>query len=109
MTSGNISVVQAPIITICASGQETVRLNTDGTVTWPNGINVDAAAKAFGDVLSLGAEYAAGLSQKIKNDIRDQVYKELIEECKTKEFLSVDDLTYLQEASKIVNKLKGEE
>ena len=86
---------------------EIVRLNTDGTVKWSNGINIDEAAEAFGKSLSIGVEMKAGITTRVKHEMRDSVFADLIEIAKEKGNLSVDDLTYLLEASKIVEKLKG--
>jgi len=90
-----------------ANNQEIVRLNTDGSVTWANGIDVDAAAEAFGHSLQMGAELKAGISKSVKLKMRDSVFEDLINIAKEKGSLTADDLTYLLEASKIVEKLKG--
>lgn len=96
------------IITFYDSTQsEIVRLDKDGKVTWKNGIDVDLAAQAFAKSISLGAEMQAGISKSVKLSMRDSVFNDLIEIAKEKGPLSADDLTYLLEASKIVEKLKG--
>lgn len=89
------------------NNSEIVRLNKDGTITWGNGINVDEAAEAFGRAISLGAEMQAGITEGSKRRMRDSVFADIIEIAKEKGFLTADDLTYLLEASKIVEKLKG--
>lgn len=86
---------------------EIVRLDTDGTITWANGINVDEAAEAFSRVISLSAEIKSGITQGVKHRIRDSVFADLINIAKEKGSLTADDLTYFLEASKIVEKLKG--
>ena len=86
---------------------EIVRLDTDGTITWANGINVGEAAEAFGRVISLSAEIKSGITQGVKHRMRDSVFADLIDIAKEKGSLTADDLTYLLEASKIVEKLKG--
>jgi len=90
-----------------ACGGELVRLNRDGTITWSNGIDVDEAAEAFGRAISLGAEMQAGITEGTKRRMRDSVFADLIEIAKEKGTLTADDLTYLLEASKIMEKLKG--
>ena len=86
---------------------EIVRLNRDGTITWANGIDVDEAAEAFARSISMGAELQSGVTQGVKHRMRDSVFTDLIEIAKEKGSLTADDLTYLLEASKIVEKLKG--
>ena len=95
------------IITLSNNGQEIVRLNRDGSVTWANGIDVDAAAEAFGKSLTYSAELKAGITQGVKLRMRDSVFETLINIAKEKGPLSADDLTYLLESSKIIEKLKG--
>ena len=86
---------------------EIVRLNKDGSVTWSDEIAVDAAAEAFAKTLTLGAELAAGITQSVKYQMRDSVFEDIISIAREKGSLTADDLTYLLEASKIVEKLKG--
>lgn len=90
-----------------STNQEIVKLNLDGSVTWANGIDVDAAAEAFGQSLQLSAEMKAGISKSVKLKMRDSVFEDLINIAKEKGSLTAEDLTYLLEASKIVEKLKG--
>jgi len=49
----------------------------------------------------------AGITHGVKLRMRDSVFADLIEIAKEKGSLTADDLTYLLEASKIVEKLKG--
>ena len=86
---------------------EIVRLNKDGSVTWSDDIAVDSAAEAFAKTLTLGAELAAGITQSVKYQMRDSVFEDIINIAREKGSLTADDLTYLLEASKIVEKLKG--
>ena len=90
-----------------SGGSEIVRLNRDGTITWANGIDVDEAADAFGRAIALGAEMQAGITQGTKRRMRDSIFADLIDIAKEKGSLTADDLTYLLEASKIMEKLKG--
>lgn len=89
------------------NGREIVRLNLDGTVTWNPDIEIDEAAEKFSKTLALGAEISAGLNQRIKLRMRDSVFEDLINIAKEKGSLTAEDLTYLLEASKIIEKLKG--
>jgi hypothetical protein len=89
------------------AGQEIVRLNLDGSVSWPNGIDIDAASEAFGKSLQMGAEMRSGISKSVKLKMRDSVFEDLINIAKERGSLTAEDLTYLLEASKIVEKLKG--
>ena len=86
---------------------EIVRLNKDGTITWANGINIDEAAESFGKAIALGAEMQSGITAGTKRRMRDSVFADLIDIAKEKGSLTADDLTYLLEASKIMEKLKG--
>lgn len=89
------------------SSQEIVKLKLDGSVEWANGVDIDAAAEAFGKSLILGAEQKAGITHSVKLKMRDSVFEDLINIAKEKGPLTAEDLTYLLEASKIVEKLKG--
>ncbi len=89
------------------SNKEIVRLNNDGSVTWNDSINIDEAATAFASSIQLGAELMAGVTYGVRQRIRDAVFEELIDMANNKGTLSVDDLTYLHQAAKIMDKLKG--
>ena len=89
------------------SNQEIVRLNKDGSVTWSKDINVDEAAEAFSKSLQLGGERSAGITQGVKQRMRDTIFEEMIELAKVKGTLTADDLTYMLSAAKIMDKLKG--
>jgi len=89
------------------SSKEIVRLNPDGSVVWNGEIDVDAAAEAFGRSMTMGAEISAGITKRVKLQMRDSVFEDIISIAKEKGSLSVEDLTYLLEASKIIEKLKG--
>lgn len=108
---GNFTInspVSSTIVTYYGNNNtEVVRLNSDGTVTWANGIDVDAAAEAFAKSMTLGAEITAGITSRVKLEMRDSVFNDIIAIAKEKGSLTAEDLTYLLEASKIVEKLKG--
>lgn len=90
-----------------ADGKELVKLMNDGTVKWTDEDNVDEAAKSFARMLKLGVEASAKITNKVKLDMRDSVFNDIIEIAKMKGALTAEDLTHLLEASKIVEKLKG--
>ena len=91
------------------NGSEIVRLNNDGSVTWSGNIRINDAAEAFSRTLTLGAEAKAGLTRKVKSEMRDTVFEEIISITKEKGPLTVEDLTYFLQAAKIMDKLRGGE
>lgn len=95
------------IVTISNNSKEIVSIKPDGSVVWAHGIDIDAAAEAFSKSISLGVELAAGLTKSTKLRMRDSVFEDLISIAKEKGSLTAEDLTYLLQASKIVEKLKG--
>lgn len=95
------------ILSLQLQGKEIVKLNTDGSVVWANGINIDEAAEAFARSLSLSAELMSGITKTTKRKMRDSVFEDLIKIAEEKGSLTAEDLTYLLQASKIVEKLKG--
>ena len=88
-------------------GTEIVRIEKDGTVIWKSGIYIDEAAVALGKSLSLGAEMAIGITNIVKQKMRDAVFEEMISLVKEKGTLDEVDLTYLWQAAKIMDKLRG--
>lgn len=85
-----------------------VKLNCNGEVEWPDGIQVNEAVASFTSVLEISAEHKAGISARVKQSMRDSVFNDLINIASEKGALTADDLTHLLAASKIVEKLKGE-
>ena len=106
-TVSNSSLSATPLVIYDTNNKEIVRLNRDGTVVWARDIDDDEAAAAFSRSLQFGAEISVGITQRVKLDMRDSIFNDLIEIAKSKGPLSADDLTYLLAASKIVEKLKG--
>jgi hypothetical protein len=88
-------------------GTEIVRIEKDGSVTWKSGIYIDEAAIALGKSLSLSAEISIGITNTVKQKMRDTVFEEMISLVKEKGTLDETDLTYLWQAAKIMDKLKG--
>jgi hypothetical protein len=95
------------VLTLSNAGKEIVRINKDGSVTWNGDTDINEAADAFSKAMSLGSEHIAGITQGVKQRMRDSVFNDLIEIAKEKGSLSADDLTYLLSAAKIMEKLKG--
>jgi len=104
---GNINYQPPYIIQFNNNGKEIVKLRNDGTVEWTNGIQIDEAAEAFARTLAMGAEMSAGITKKVKLEMRDSVFNDLIAIAKEKGSLTAEDLTFLLQGSKIVEKLKG--
>lgn len=91
-----------------SAGKEIVRLTQEGKVIWADPeMNEDEAAQAFTRSLEFSAELKAGITKAVMVRIRDSVFEEIINIAKQKGTLTADDLTYLLEASKIMEKLKG--
>lgn len=90
-----------------SAGQPVVTLNQDGTVTWAAGVEVNEAAEMFSQMLTLSVESKASITARVKRDIRDQVFEEIIEISKLSGSLTTDELTYMLESSKIIEKLKN--
>lgn len=105
-----INTPQSNIITIQGGTKEIVRITNKGEVEWPNGCDdatIDEASKALASSLRLGTEIAAGVRANVKQKIRDAVFEEVIDIAKQKGALTAEDLTYLWQSAKIVDKLKG--
>lgn len=108
--TGNFTIGQyqpSNIISIQNQGKEIVRLNLDGSVTWNDEINVDEAAEAFARSMRIGLEIQAGITKGVKSRMRDAVFEEIIELAKINGKLTLDELTFMYESSKIMEKLKG--
>ena len=89
------------------TSKEIVRVTNEGKVVWNEEIDIDAAAEAFSRSISMGTELKAGITEKVKRDMRDSVFEDIIEIAKQKGSLNAEDLTYLLQAAKIMEKLKG--
>ena len=90
------------------TGKEIVKLTQEGKVIWTDPeMNEDEAAQAFARSMQYSAELKAGITKTVKSQMRDTVFEEIINIAKQKGSLTADDLTYLLEASKIIEKLKG--
>ncbi len=89
------------------NNQEIVRITCDGEVIWANGYQIDEAAEILARSLHLGAEISAGIRNSTKQKMRDVVFEEMISMAQEKGSLTADELTYLWQAAKIMDKLKG--
>lgn len=112
--AGNVSAAWSqpsyntiPLAVSDGKGNEIVRLETDGTVVWSKGIDVDAATEAFSKSLRFGAELVAGITYGAKQRMRDVVFEEIISMAQEKGSITAEELTYLHKAAKIIDKLKG--
>jgi hypothetical protein len=89
------------------SNKELVRITKEGEVIWADGFQVTEAAEVFSHTLHLSTELAAGVRYAVKQKIRDVIFQEMIDMAKEKGVLTADELTYLWQAAKIMDKLKG--
>lgn len=92
------------------SGSEILRVEPDGTVIWKGGISADTltdAQNALSRSINLSLEAKVGITEGTKRRIRDQVFDEIIGFAKERGALTADDLTFMLESSKIIEKLKG--
>jgi hypothetical protein len=87
--------------------KEIVSITNDGKVVWADGIEIDEAAEALSKAIRLSSEMSAGITKRVRNDIRDTIFEEIISIAKKRVTLTADDLTLMLESSKIMDKLKG--
>lgn len=85
--------------------KEIVRICSDGSVKWNDEIQIDAAAEALSKSLKLGVEIAAGITSRVKKEIRNSVFEDLITLAKEKGTLTADDVEYALRCCKIMDKL----
>jgi hypothetical protein len=97
----------ANIISISSNTKEIVRITRDGEVVWADGYEINEAAEAFGKSIQMGAEMTAGIRANTKQQIRDAVFAELIDMAEKKGTLTAEDLTFMWQSAKIMDKLKG--
>jgi hypothetical protein len=86
-------------------GEEIVRLRNDGKVVWKNGVQLDEGVKAFSSLLRLGVAESAGVGASVREEIRSQVYADLIAMAKEKGSLTEEDLTFDRDSCILVEKL----
>jgi hypothetical protein len=86
-------------------GEEIVRLRNDGKVVWKNGVQLDEGVKAFSSLLRLGVAESAGVGASVREEIRNQVYADLIAMAKEKGSLTEEDLTFDRDSCILVEKL----
>ena len=104
----SMSYAPPNIITLMKDGnKEILRVTPEGKVEWAEGHTVDDAAEAFGKSITLGTEIAAGVTSRVKGEMRDVVFEEIIEMSKIKGVLTTHELTLMFESAKIMEKLKG--
>jgi hypothetical protein len=86
-------------------GEEIVRLRNDGKVVWKNGVQLDEGVKAFSSLLRLGVAESAGVGASVREEIRNQIYADLIAMAKEKGSLTEEDLTFDRDSCILVEKL----
>ncbi len=104
----NTSTSTVPLLVVNSSGNsEIVRVDPDGTVVWPNGIDIDAAKEALEQSFTLAFEARAGITKRVKAEIRDKIFEEIIDILKERGTITVEDLQLFWRSSKIIDKLSG--
>lgn len=97
----------APTITFLHSnGSEIVKLSSEGDIEWNNGINIDAAARAFSTAIQLGLEQKANV-QKGTRRRQSEMWQAVIDASAEKGFLTTEDLQSMKDHVIIVDILKG--
>jgi len=84
-----------------------VTLELDGSVTWEDPTKIDEAAEMFSKTLTMSAEIKSGITNGVKTKIRNTIFEEIIQIAQRKGSVTVDDLTYMYESAKIMDKLQG--
>lgn len=108
-SSASYVVGSNDILTIYSqSGKKLMSMSTDGSVEWDDSVEKTEAVNTLGTLLQLSAEQKSGISQAVRHRMRDVFFAELISIAKENGPLSSDDLTKMLEASKIVERMKGE-
>jgi hypothetical protein len=101
------SIPTALITLYKKDGSKLLEVTPMGEVVWDGEMDLNEGAEAFSKIVNLGVEVKAGLTQKVKCNIRDAIFNEIIEIAKIKGSLTVEELTLILESTKIMEKLKG--
>jgi hypothetical protein len=112
INSGTFGYSSPYIFTLTNRKGETVfSVDNDGKIIWQSTIESDVkeAAENFSSYIGLEVEKKAGIYDTTKRKIRDSIFNDLIKIAVEKGSLNADDLTYLLEASKMLEKLKGDQ
>ena len=104
-SSGSVNNQITSILSMNSPTKEIVRICSDGSVKWNDEIQIDAAAEALSKSLKLGVEIAAGITSRVKKEIRNSVFEDLIALAKEKGTLTADDIEYALRCCKIMDKL----
>lgn len=104
-SSGSVNNQITSILSMNSPTKEIVRICSDGSVKWNDEIQIDAAAEALSKSLKLGVEIAAGITSRVKKEIRNSVFEDLITLAKEKGTLTADDVEYALRCCKIMDKL----
>lgn len=104
-TLGTVQVV--PSVTFSDSNNtEYLRITSDGKCIWREDLSNDEAAKRFSDIFQLSKELNAGITKEVKETIRDHVFEEIILACEKRGSMTVEDLRFMYESVKIMDRLK---
>ena len=90
------------------NGNPIVTLENDGSVTWHQENAEDEAVKAFGNLLTISVEQKASVTQRVKDEIFDQVFHEIYQVFKDRDSITGEELRIAYESSKIFRKLRGD-
>lgn len=102
------STISCDVLTLKdGNGKSIVTIDQTGAVIWHGDILINEAVQALNNVFVLSAENAAKITLAVKQRIRNTVFEEIISLADSKGSLTADDLTYLYQAAKIIDKLKG--
>lgn len=109
MPPPTISVSSPPsnIISINSSVGPIVVVKPDGTIEWPNGVDITAAAEAFGTCIQVGTELSAGINKAVKQRMKDQCREGLKEYAELHGPLSVEDIERYFQEEKVFDILQG--
>lgn len=109
MPPPTITVSSPPsnIISINSTVGPIVIVKPDGTIEWPDGVDITTAAEAFGKCLQLGTELSAGINKSVKQRMKDQCREGLKEYAELHGPLSVEDIERYFQEEKVFDILQG--
>lgn len=102
-----ISKMPSNIISINGHSGPIVVVKQDGTIEWPNGVDITAAAEAFSTCLRVGTELSAGINKAVKQRMKDQCRQGLKEYAELHGPLSVEDIERYFQEEKVFDILQG--
>lgn len=97
------------LLAISYEDTEIFRLDYNGKSTWKDGIQVDRAAEAFSRAIQYGITETTGLNKTVRRELRmagwDAAFEEIIRAVEAGRNLDTEELTYMRDAIKILDKL----